>query len=258
MTPGYYLLAGWLALALCFAMLWLVCVRTRDASHVDVGWALGLGLMAAFAAAALPGEPARRGLLAVMACGWSLRLGGHLYVDRVKGKPEDGRYAALRAKWGERANRNFFFFFQAQALLDVLLALPFVAVASKQGPLGALDWAGLALWIVSVGGETAADRQLAAFRSEPANKGTTCRAGLWSWSRHPNYFFEWTHWLAYAVMVPGDWRVWTAPPLMLFFLLKVTGIPATEEHALRSRGDDYRRYQKEVSRFIPLPPRRRA
>ena len=258
MTPGIYLLGGWLFLSLSFAFLWLIATRRRDASHVDVGWALGLGYMAAVAAACLPGEPARRALLAVMACGWSVRLGGHLFLDRVQGKSEDGRYAELRAKWGAKADFNFFFFFQAQALLDVLLALPFIAVAVKPGPLGTLDWAGLALCLVSVGGETLADRQLAAFRLEPANKGKTCRAGLWSWSRHPNYFFEWTHWLAYAVMVPADWRVWTSPALMLFFLLKVTGIPATEKHALRSRGDDYRRYQKEVSMFIPLPPRRSA
>ena len=84
------------------------------------------------------------------------------------------------------------------------------------------------------------------------------RAGLWRLSRHPNYFFEWLYWLAYAAMAPADWRVWTSPALMLFFLLKVSGIPATEAQALKSRGDDYRDYQKTTSMFVPWFPRRNA
>jgi steroid 5-alpha reductase family enzyme len=110
------------------------------------------------------------------------------------------------------------------------------------------------LWLIAVAGEAVADAQLAAFRADASNKGKTCRAGLWRYSRHPNYFFEWTHWLAYAVMLPEDWRVWVSPALMLYFLLRVSGIPATEAQALRSRGEDYRRYQRETSMFVPWPP----
>lgn len=256
MTAGQLLLASWACLSAFFALLWLAQVRSRDASLVDVGWALGLGFVGASAALVLDGEPARRALVGAMAAGWSLRLAAHLYFDRVRGKPEDGRYAALRASWGAGADGKFFVFFQAQALLDVLLGLSFVAVASRPGPLGALDAAGALLWLASVSGEALADRRLAAFRADPANKGQVCREGLWSLSRHPNYFFEWTHWLAYGAMAPGDWRVWVAPPLMLYFLLRVTGIPATEEQALRGRGAAYRRYQDEVSMFVPWPPRR--
>ena len=104
----------------------------------------------------------------------------------------------------------------------------------------------------------AADTTLARFRADPVNKGKTCREGLWRYSRHPNYFFEWTHWLAYAAMAPGEWQVWLSPALMLYFLLRVTGIPATEAQALRSRGEDYRRYQAETSMFIPWFSRRDA
>ncbi|MBI3289165.1 MAG: DUF1295 domain-containing protein [Elusimicrobia bacterium] len=258
MAVSHYVLTGWAVLSAFFAVLWAFQARSRDASHVDVGWALGLGFMSVLAAVSLPGDAGRRALAAAMTCLWSLRLAGHLYVDRVRGKPEDGRYAALRARWGKAANRNFFFFFQAQALLDVLLSLPFVAVSSRSGALGGLDAAGAAIFLVSVAAEAAADRQLARFRRDPQSRGKTCRAGLWAWSRHPNYFFEWTHWLSYAVMAPGDWRAWIAPPAMLFFLLKVTGIPATEAQALKSRGEDYRRYQRETSMFFPWFPRRRA
>lgn len=241
-----------------FAALWELQRRRRDASHVDAGWALGLGLMAALCAALGEGEPARRALVAAMAGAWSLRLAWHLYADRVAVRAEDGRYAALRARWGARAQRNFFWYFQAQGALDLLLALPFAALCAKAGPLGPLDAAGAALWLASVSGEAAADRTLAAFRAQPANRGRTCREGLWRYSRHPNYFFEWTHWLSYALMAPEDWRVWTAPALMLFFLLRVTGIPATEAQALSSRGEDYRRYQRETSMLVPWLPRRGA
>lgn len=258
MTPAQTLLTGWTVLAVFFAALWAVQRRTRDASLVDVGWAAGLGFLAVLCAFTLPGEPARRALIGVMGGAWSARLAWHLYIDRVRGKNEDGRYAALRASWGEAADRNFFWFFQAQGFLAAVLALPFAALSQKPGALGPLDAAGAALWLAAVSGEYAADRTLAEFRRNPANRGRTCRDGLWRYSRHPNYFFEWAHWLAYAAMLPGDWRVWVSPALMLYFLLRVTGIPATEAQALRSRGEDYRRYQRETSVFFPWFPRRSA
>ena len=108
-------------------------------------------------------------------------------------------------------------------------------------------------------GEAVADHQLAKFRQDPANRGQTCRVGLWAWSRHPNYFFEWMHWFAYLVLALGSARWWLAlsgPVLMLLFLYRVSGIPWTEAQSLRSRGEDYRRYQREVSAFGPLPPKR--
>lgn len=258
MTGTGTLLAGFAVLSPVFAGLWLAAVRKKDASHVDVGWAAGLAALAAACAALLPGEPERRVLVGAMGTIWGARLAVHLYRDRVRGKPEDGRYAALRAAWGGRADRNFFWFFQAQAALDVVLALPFAALCSRPGALGGADAAGASLWLASVCGEAAADAQLAAFRSDPANKGRSCRSGLWRYSRHPNYFFEWTHWLSYAVMAPADWRVWISPALILFFLLRVTGIPATEAQAIKSRGDDYRAYQAETSMFFPWFPRRRG
>jgi steroid 5-alpha reductase family enzyme len=256
MTPLGVLLPAWAVLAVLFAGLWAAQVRARDASHVDVGWAAGLGLLALACAAFLPGAPARRALVGTMAALWSVRLAAHLYFDRVRGKPEDGRYAALRASWGPRADRNFFAFFQVQAALDVVLALPFAALCARTGPLRAADALGAAVWLAAVAGEASADRSLAAFRARPESRGRVCREGLWRYSRHPNYFFEWLHWLGYAAMAPSDWRVWTSPALMLYFLLRVTGIPATEAQALKSRGEAYREYQRTTSMFVPWLPRR--
>jgi steroid 5-alpha reductase family enzyme len=150
-------------------------------------------------------------------------------------------------------------FFQLQALAALLLALPFLVVATAPSPLPA--WAAVAavaVWLVAVGGESLADRQLAAWRGEPANKGRTCRAGLWRYSRHPNYFFEWLHWFTYPLLAVGAghaWVTWLGPVVMLATLLKGTGIPYTEQQALRSRGDDYRAYQRTTSMFVPWFPR---
>ena len=103
-----------------------------------------------------------------------------------------------------------------------------------------------------------ADRQLSAFKADPANRGRTCRQGLWRWSRHPNYFFEWVHWLAYVPLAWGSsWWPATllAPAIMLYLVTKVTGIPPTEAQSLRSRGEDYADYQRTTSAFFPWPPR---
>src|SRR5689334_14975145 len=106
---------SWGMAAVLMAALWLRQRATNDASLVDVGWAAGLGLSAILLAALVPAPPARRVLVAALAGAWSLRLSLHLYVDRVRGKGEDGRYRELRAGWGADAQRNFLLFFQAQA-----------------------------------------------------------------------------------------------------------------------------------------------
>ena len=114
------------------------------------------------------------------------------------------------------------------------------------------------MWLLAMLGESAADVQLNRFRSDPANKGKTCRVGLWKYSRHPNYFCEWLVWLAYFIYAlgsPGGWIAVYAPALMYLFLTKVTGIKATEEHAVRSRGEDYREYQRTTNAFFPWWPK---
>ena len=261
MSAAHLLVTGWVAMAAMMAALWLVQRARRDAGVVDVGWTAGLGALALWYALAGGGDPLRRGLVAVMAGGWSLRLAWHLLADRIVGKPEDGRYQKLRARWGGRAQARFFVFFQAQAVADVVLSLPFLAAMRGDRALGAAGLAGVAVWVVAVLGEALADAQLARFRADPATRGRTCRIGLWRLSRHPNYFFEWLHWWAYVLLAlgaPAWWLALVGPALMLAFLLKVTGIPATEAHALASRGDEYRDYQRSTSAFVPWFPKRQG
>ncbi len=261
MGPLPLFLTGWAILALAMGALWVVQRQTGDAGVVDLGWTAGLGFLALLYAAGLDqGLTVRRWLAAFLAAGWSLRLSLHILFDRVLPRGEDARYGTLRARWGRHAQPRLFVFFQAQAFLAALLSIQFMLVMlHPAASLRVWDLAGLATVFVSIAGESAADRQLQRFRQDPANHGRTCREGLWRYSRHPNYFFEWIFWLAWVVMAWGSpwWlATWLAPTLMLFFILRVTGIPPTEEQALKSRGEDYRRYQRETSAFFPWFPKR--
>lgn len=189
---------------------------------------------------------------------WSIRLASHIFFDRLREeKPEDGRYQHLRAWWGDRANARFFWFFQAQALLVPLFLLPPAAVMLRPDPFPTgFDLAGLFVAIGAIGAESMADRQLARFRRNPENKGRVCREGLWRYSRHPNYFFEWVHWLGYVFWSAGHPFAWAGAGLMFLFLRYFTGIPHTERQSLASRGDAYREYQNTTSVFLPWIPRK--
>ena len=261
MSITQMILYGWLGMALMMAILYAVARITRNTGIVDAGWATGLAILAVFYASVADGLALRRLLLAALGAFWGVRLGSYLFFNRFVGKPEDGRYQELRAKWGEGAERNFFFFFQFQASWDVLFSLPFLAVAFNAKPaLGIWDFLGALVWVAAVLGETTADRQLAQFRGQPENRGKTCNQGLWRYSRHPNYFFEWIHWFAYIFLAVGSpywWLTLLGPLLMGFFLIKITGIPYTEQQSLKSRGESYREYQRTTSAFIPWFPKKR-
>jgi steroid 5-alpha reductase family enzyme len=246
------------ALASAMALAWRRQRRTKNAGIVDLVWAASLGLMAVTYAAAADGWLPRRILVALLAGLWSARLTWHLF-RRVMGESEDGRYAILRERWAGKFESWMFWFFQAQALLAVLISLTFLVLCTAVEPGWRLqDALALALWLVSLGGESLADQQLHAWRKDPAHRGRTCRTGLWAFSRHPNYFFEWLHWLVYPVLglgLPWGWSLWLTPALMLLLVVKVTGIPPTEEQSVRSRGDDYRAYQRTTNAFFPGPRR---
>jgi steroid 5-alpha reductase family enzyme len=250
--------AAWVAATLGMTLLWLRQEQTRDASTVDVGWVCSVAATAVLFAATAGGWPQRRLLVALMFGIWGTRLAAFLVRERLNGRGEDSRYRALRAQWGASQSRRFFWFFQAQALAAVFFALPGLLASANPNPsFTAIEGAALVIWAVALTGEAAADRQLAAFKRH-APRGATCNAGLWRYSRHPNYFFEWLIWVGFALLAssaPWGLAAWTCPALMLYLLLRVTGIPATEAQALRTRGESYRRYQQTTSAFIPWLPR---
>lgn len=255
MSPLHALAALWILASAVMSAGWWWQHRRRNAGVADVLWSALLAVGAWTLAAWGAGSSAPRALLALLGGGWALRLSVHL-LRRVLREPEDGRYQALRARWRDRAG-NWFAFFQLQALSVVLFALPFVPVAANRHPGAAWLVAGALLWLTGVLGESLADRQLARWRSVPGNRGRTCRTGLWRYSRHPNYFFEWLHWFAYAAWSVGSPLAplaWLGPLAMFIFLRYLSGVPWTEQQALRTRGEDYRDYQRRTSVFFPWFP----
>lgn len=260
MTALALLLTGAAGVALMMFVLWLIQLRTKNAAIVDVGWAGGLAGLAIYYAAAANGYPLRRAVVAAMGGLWGFRLATYLLMTRVIDQPEEGRYQYLRQIWSRHLNLKFLLFFQLQALLDVILSAPFLlpAVNGLAG-LSAIEYAAVGLFVIAFAGELTADDQLKRFKADPASRGRVCEAGLWRYSRHPNYFFEWLIWVAFALFAlpsPHGWLALVGPALILYFLLRVTGIPATEAQAVRSKGDAYRRYQETTSAFVPWPPRK--
>ena len=261
MSAGPLLLIALGILCAGFAGLYLVARRIDNYGIVDIAWSYAFGALAAFYALAAAGWPVRRALLAAMAVLWSARLGTHLAIRVIGHHPvEDGRYRQLRKDWAANFTVKMAGFFQLQAASVVLLGAAFLVACLNPAPaLPPLELAGAALWLIAISGEALADAQLAAFKRDAANQGRVCDAGLWRYSRHPNYFFEWLIWAAYFVFAlasPWGWVAIVGPACILYLLLRVTGIPMTEEQSLRSRGDAYRRYQQTTSAFVPWFPKK--
>lgn len=246
----------YLVLFTMMSILWVIGMRIKNAAVVDVGWGLGFVLVVLIAFFTIEGLPLRNLLITGLVSIWGVRLAWHLLTDRIMdGIPEEGRYVDIRARWSTHLPLKFFFFYQFQAILIIVLSLPMYLVFLNPDPaLLFIEWLGLLVWFIGLIGESVADRQLKKFKDNPSNKGLTCQAGLWKYSRHPNYFFEWVIWVGYfviALAAPYGWLAIVSPAAMLYVLVRVTGIPLTEAQALRSRGEEYRKYQQTTSAFVP-------
>ena len=251
---GTFLLCSAL-LSLCMAGAWGLQRATGNSGWVDAVWSFSIGL-AGVLLALLPGFSARRLAVAALIAIWAIRLGAHI-AHRSFNRPEDARYAALRNDWGAGFQRRLFWFLQIQAVAAALLTLSMGLAAANPAPFPRVqDWFGVLVLVVAIVGEGVADAQLRGFR------GRICDVGLWGWSRHPNYFFEWLGWFAYPLLaidffrIDWAWLSLTGPAFMYWLLVHVSGIPCLEQHMLRSRGDAFRLYQRRVSAFFPWFPRR--
>ena len=250
------------SLSVLMAGAWVVQQRTGNSGWVDTIWTFSLGLVGAGSAlwpVAGVSPNARQWLVAALVAIWSLRLGVHIAI-RTKGITDDPRYAAFAREWGVDSPPRMFIFLQNQGVGSIPLVFAiFVAARFPSDALRLQDYLGALILLAGIAGEALSDTQLKRFREDPANAGRVCDVGLWRWSRHPNYFFEWFGWLAYPVIALSTGYVWgwaslLAPIFMYWILVYVTGIPPLEAQMLRSRGDRYRDYQSRTSQFFPLPP----
>lgn len=249
------LLAAGLAIAAgYFTITWAISVRIRNYGLLDVAFSYGVAILAPIYALNAPGDATRKWVFTAIGVAWSVRLGTYILVRVLKHHPaEDVRYQSLRAKWPGPI--RFLGFFQLQAVLVVIFSLPFLIVAfNPRAGLSPLEIAGLGLAAIGVIGESVADLQMQAFKRDAGSLGLVCDIGLWKYSRHPNYFFESVVWWGCFVVAlgsPWGWVTIACPLLMLYFLLRVTGIPLTEEYAVKSKGQAYREYQRTTSAFVP-------
>jgi steroid 5-alpha reductase family enzyme len=251
-----------LAMTAVMVAAWAFGLAVKNGGWTDVFWSFGTGLLLAGAAVVASGSDtsqARRLLIAGFMLVWGLRLGLYL-APRVAGHPEDPRYAAFR-KSAKNYPLTMLWVNLPQAPATALLALSVVAAARRPEPaLDVRDALAALIYLVAIVGETVADAQMKRFRGDPANKGKVIDTGLWAWSRHPNYFFQWLGWMAYPIMAldpgrPVSLLTLVAPAVMYGLLRYVSGVPPLEEAMLKSRGEAFRDYQKRVSVFFPLPPK---
>jgi steroid 5-alpha reductase family enzyme len=262
MTSALLPMVAWAGagIAVLMTAVFLFARAVRNYSVVDAAWAYKFTPLVVWYALATPGVSARKAIVVALVAAWSLRLGTHLARRIWRAHPvEDRRYHALRQAWAPRLQARMFGFFQLQGVFSLLLSTPLLLAAANPNPFpGWLELAGMLLVLAGFAGEAVADSQLQRFKARTAGAGRVCRAGLWRYSRHPNYFFEWVVWLGFGVIAlaaPGGWLGLGAPAAMLYLLLRVTGIPATEEAAVTAKGEAYREYQRTTSAFFPRPPR---
>jgi steroid 5-alpha reductase family enzyme len=256
------ILAQIVGLCAAMALAWWFQWRRGNAGWVDVFWTFATGA-AGVAGALWPmggAFPLRQGIVALLAAFWAVRLGLHLRA-RVLTRHEDARYAGFRRDWGDQFQARLFGFLMIQASAAWPLAIAILVAARNPVPgLQIADFAALLVSASAIVGEGIADRELARFVADPKNKGRVCDRGLWAWSRHPNYFFEFLGWCAWPLFGFGwswGWAALVAPVWMYWLLVYVSGIPPLEKVMLESRGDAWREYESRTSPFWPLPPKKR-
>ncbi|MEJ2541899.1 MAG: DUF1295 domain-containing protein [Gemmatimonadota bacterium] len=251
--------AFWSGLALLLVAwtgLWLVSVRLRDVSIVDIAWGPAFLIMALVGRwhAADPGLRSDLTLAAVAI--WSLRLAVHLAL-RARGRGEDRRYAAMRSEHGEAfVTRSLVTVFWLQAVLAGVLSVPLLAAVDSAGAPGVAGWLGLGLVASGVLLESVADAQLVRFKRRRDSDAGVLDSGLWRYSRHPNYFGEAVLWWGFGLLAVDAGAIWTifSPVVMTGLLLKVSGVPLLEED-MRERRPEYADYVRRTPSFIPWFPR---
>lgn len=248
------LLAALIITTLIMVLTWFWARKINNFGIVDAAWSFAFGIHIFLFYIFYEGHPLRKLLLISMVMIWSLRLGFYLTKRLAKLHPEeDSRYVKLRAEYGADFSKKFLIFFIYQAISVSVLTLPFAFAMNSAAEISSYEYFGFIFWSIAILGETLADNQMSQFKTKPENKGQVCNIGLWKYSRHPNYFFESLIWWGFYIFCLGSviwWGIY-APLIILFLLLKVTGVPPSEEQSLLSRGDRYREYQKTTSVFVP-------
>ncbi len=245
--------------ATVMALAWAVHLVYGKASVADSFWGPGFAAIAVVTFGLTEGDPASKRLITALVIVWAARLAWHV-TRRNLGKPEDPRYADMRARHPESfALRSLLTVFLLQAGVMWVVSLPIqLGMRAPASPgLGVLDWLGLVLWLFGFFWEAVGDEQLRRFKAEPSNDGKVLDSGLWRYTRHPNYFGEACMWWALCLIAcgaDGGWWSFIGPLLLTILLLKFSGVALTEKK-MAERHDDYAEYKRRTNAFFPGPPR---
>ncbi|MFJ9536052.1 DUF1295 domain-containing protein [Streptomyces sp. NPDC101225] len=260
---GFALNLAWAAATSLAVMLVTFAVAVRGGVHriVDVAWGIAFAAVAVVtcAASAGDGDTGRRVLVTVLTALWGLRLAVHI-GRRGRGHGEDPRYAKMLAKAPGSANLYALrMVYLLQAALVWLVSLPVQAAQYIPAPMTGLAVAGAVLWTVGLVFEAGGDAQLARFKADPANKGRLMTRGLWSWTRHPNYFGDFCVWWGLFLIACDSAAAATvsvvSPVVMTLLLTRGSGKALLERHMSERPG--FTEYAARTSGFLPRPPRRR-
>jgi steroid 5-alpha reductase family enzyme len=239
------------------SIFFLVFLKNRDPSIVDVAFTISLILMSISSYTLIDEKTAASHLFLVMSIIWGVRL-AVLLVQRYRYGQKDLRYDSLKLSFSDKQTQKFFLFFLFQGVAAFLLSINFIVAYHYQYTVGLWQVVAFVLFLVFLGMEVWADYQMFQYRKSHHGKPGVLKEGLWRYSRHPNYFFEVLVWCTFALFSSSGWHAifgWAAVALLLFFILKVTGIPATEELLVKTKGDAYRQYQRTTSAFFPWFPK---
>jgi steroid 5-alpha reductase family enzyme len=236
-------------------------VRLHNWSLIDTIWGLGFVVVAiaSYLVSIGHGDPGRRLVALLVPAVWGLRLAGYIHW-RNHGKPEDPRYTALmRRRTGPLVPYVVKTIFWAQGWVMWVVAIPITVAMFERKGVDALTWVGVGFASVGLFFEAVGDVQLARFKADPANAGQLMDRGLWSWTRHPNYFGDLCVMFAFWLIACGSWvgvATIFAPILMAQTLITKTGKQMLDRRMAKTRGEAYLAYAARTSGLIPRPPRK--
>ncbi|MHA7649712.1 DUF1295 domain-containing protein [Mycobacterium sp. ML4] len=244
-----------LAVAVVHSATFAISRKIGRYSVVDVAWGLGFVVVAAVAAAVGDGDPARRWLLLALVSIWGLRLSWHIQ-RKTAGQGEDRRYADLLR--GATVWQVVFRVFVLQGFLTLFISFPLqlsAVTGPTPTPLLAVTTLGLVAWLIGFVFEAVGDVQLRKFKSDPASRGVIMDRGLWSWTRHPNYFGDACVWWGIWLITINGWvplATAVSPLVMTYLLVDVSGARLTERYMKGRPG--FADYQMRTAYFLPRPP----
>ena len=256
---GSSMLIAAITIAIIMVSTWLLSVIIKNASIVDIVWGAGFAITSWVLALTVDGDSGRQLLLAIMVGVWGTRLAWYL-AKRNIGHGEDWRYKAMRKKAGKKFTySSLVTVFGLQGALMWVVSLPVQFGNGDSSPgVGPLAVIGIMVWLVGLSFEAIGDFQLARFKKDPNNAGKVMDQGLWSLTRHPNYFGDALLWWGIGIVgaETGSGVIgFIGPVAMTFFFLRLSGVPMLER-SLSRRREGYAEYAARTSQFIPRPPKK--